>query len=283
MDSHFSNIVTSIQDAIANHSFTIILIVVALFVELIARIAKTKTKNHIFARYDSSIDPKNSEYYLEYYRKIQVVDLIRVLWLVSVLIIIFIINTNVDLSFFAVAAGAIIITFKDFIFSVIAFFFVTPHYPIGLTVRVGGVQWQIIFIRMLNVGLLGKDENGENTGELFTIPSHKFITEIVEKEDLRSGSIMRDGMSIAYNKENFTLNFQEFMAVLRPFLDSVFPMKNAKNVGNYQSYIGRRYKIDFDCEDEKYTLIKIRFVGHNDDNVHNKEKILIFVDQFLKR
>lgn len=282
MDHTFPDLIDIIKYIILDHKLSIILIVVAISIELIARLVRSKIKNRIFARYDSSTDRENSEYYLEYYRKIQLVDLVRVVSIILLFMMIFIINTGVDLNFFAVATGAIIITFKDFLLSIIAFFFVTPQYPIGLTVKVGGIQWQIIFIRMLTVGLIGKDANGENTGELFTIPSHKFITEIVEKEDLRSGSIIRDEIEIPYNKRDFTVGFDEFIRVLRPFLQETFPVKNMKNTGNYQSYIGHKYKIDYHYNNEKYIGIRIRFIGTSEQNARHKEEIITFVDKYMR-
>lgn len=282
MDYTFSDLIGIIKYIILDHKLSIILIIIAITIEVVARSVRDKIKKRIFSQYDTSVDRGNSEYYLEYYRKIQFVDLIRVISIVVILVMFFVLNTGLDINFFAVATGAIIITFKDFILSIIAFFFVTPQYPIGLTVKVGGVQGQIIFIRMLSVGLIGKDENGENTGELFTIPSHKFFTETVEKEDLRSGSIVRDEIEIPYNKKNFTLNFRDFMAVLRPFLQTTFPVKNTKNAGNYQSYIGHKYKLDYRYQDEKCTLIRIRFIGKPEQNINYKEQIISFVDQYTK-
>lgn len=251
---------------------------IGILIEIASRLIKSRMKKTMFEKYGNSTDQKHSEYYLAYYQRIQVIDVIRAVSIVAILFVILTFKSGNNFGFLAVGLGALIITFKDFILSIIAFFFVTPQYPIGLTVKVGGVQGQIIFIRAFHVGLLGKDGNGENTGELFTIPNHKFITEIVEKEDLRSGSIVRDEIKIPFSKKDFTLPFEEFMKNLRVFLDETFPMKNTKNVGNYQSYIGHKYKIDFSYLDDKCVTIEIRFVGKPEHNIKNKEKIIGFVD-----
>ena len=48
-------------------------------VEMISRYIKRKMKKSIFAQYDGSTDPKHGEYYLEYYRKSQFIDMIRIM------------------------------------------------------------------------------------------------------------------------------------------------------------------------------------------------------------
>lgn len=50
-----------------------------LIIELISRKLRKKLKRTIFAQYDNSTDPRHAEYYLEYYRKSQIIDIVRVL------------------------------------------------------------------------------------------------------------------------------------------------------------------------------------------------------------
>lgn len=133
---------------------------------------------------------------------------------------------------------------------------------------------------MLSVGIMGKDENGENTGELFVVPNYKFLTEIIAKEDLRSESIMKDSFDIYYHHGDFTIGFEDFLKELRKFLQSTLPVNNMKNVGNYQSYVGHKYKLDFHAPNEK--SICIRFIGKTKENALYKEKIIGFIDQYQK-
>lgn len=54
------------------------------------------------------------------------------------------------------------LTFKDFILSIVAFFFVVPKFPVGsmiaLEIAVDHViQGQVIFVRTLSVGIVGRD------------------------------------------------------------------------------------------------------------------------------
>lgn len=260
-----------------------ILILIALTIEIVARFLKNKNKRIIISKYGEHIDQENDEFYLQYYQKNQIIDFIRVITTIILILALFIINTDVGLSFFAVAAGAIVIAFRDFILSVIAFFFVTPQYPIGLTVKVAGVQGQIIFIRMLSIGILGKDEKGDNTGELFIVPSHKFITDIVEKEDLRSTSVFREELIIPYSATKFVVTFDVLLKALRKHLDESLPVRNANTVGNHASYAGRRYKLDFFYHEDKYVAIQVRFVGKLSENMQRKEAIIRLIDSYMRQ
>lgn len=262
---------------------SIIVIIIAIIIEITAKTLKNNNKKIILEKYGESVDQENSEFYLQYYKKNQALDFTRVITMIFLIMSLIIINTDINWGFFSVATGAVIIAFKDFILSVIAFFFVTPSFPIGTTVRIGNMQGQIIFIRMLSVGILGKDKRGEASGELFLIPSHKFITDVVQKEELHSNSIFKDFIEIPYIPENFEKNFEEFLASLREFLQNIFPVRNANNVGNFNTYIGHRYKLNFYFYEDKYWAIQVRFVGTAKQIARYKEQIMLFVDKEIKR
>lgn len=68
------------------------------------------------------------------------------------------------------------------------------------------------------------------------------------------------------------------MKELVSFLDRVFPVGNRKNSGNYQSYIGHRYKLDYEYKDDKCLFINLSFVGRSDKNRENIGKIIDFVE-----
>jgi hypothetical protein len=259
---------SSLLPSFQNQEPFIIVIGIALGIEIVSRIIKRRLKRSIFRQYDGSTDPKHAEYYLEYYRKSQLVDMIRI---ISVLVCFgFLLIHTID--------QAIIITFKDLWLSIAAFFFVVPQYSVGNIIRIGEAQGQIIFIRMFSVGILGKDNTGESTGQLFVIPNNKFLTEPIRKEELRSTSAMRDFFSIPYKNEWFPGSFADFMKELTTFLDDTFPVGNRKNVGNYQSYIGHRYKLDYEYEGDKCLSIKLSFIGRSDKNGENIAKIINFVE-----
>lgn len=134
------------------------------------------------------------------------------------------------------------------------------NYRIGDTLGIGDVQGQIIYIRMFSVGVLGKDNDGDNTGRAFIIPSHKFITESIRKEDLHSNSIRKELLRIPYKTESFSVTFDEFIHLLEEFLIKNLPTLSKKNCGNYQTYIGYKYKMDIDYLEEKCIIITIGLV-----------------------
>lgn len=204
--------------------------------------------------------------------------MIRIISVLVCLGFLFIHTIDQGINLLAVATGAIIITFRDIWLSIAAFFFVVPQYSVGNMIKIGEAQGQIIFIRMFSVGILGKDSTGESTGQLFVIPNNKFLTEQVRKEELHSTSILRDFFAIPYKNEWFAESFADFMKALVIFLDATFPIGNRKNIGNYQSYIGHRYKIDYEYKDDKCLFINLSFIGHSDTNRENIGKIISFVE-----
>lgn len=247
-------------------------------VEVIARNIKARMKKKIYAQYDGSTNPEHSEYYLEYYRKSQIIDLIRALSVIIVLSLILVSKAWLNVNFFALAAGALIVIFKDFLLSIVAFFIIMRKYAIGDTIALGDVQWQIIFIRTFSVGILGKDNDGDSSGKMYEIPSHRFITETVRKEELKTTSIRKELIKIPYKTTEFDIAFHEFLDELRKHMDIFLPLCNRKNAGNYQTYIGYRYKLDIDYLEEKCIIITVWIVGKWENNVENKEKIIEFVE-----
>lgn len=257
----------------------VILTILVLIVELISRYIKKRMKESIFAKYEWSTDQKHAEFYLGYYRKVQVIDIIRwssVLFFISFIILRY---TWAGVNFFVIAAGALIITFKDFILSIIAFFILIRRHNIWDTIGIDTIQWQIIFIRMFSVGILGKDNDGDNTGRMFIIPMHKFLSEATRKEDLHSNSIRKELLKIPYKKQDFTISFDEFLKKLEAYLETHLPTLSKKNCWNYQTYIWHKYKLDIDYLEEKCIIISIGLVGKWETNVEAKKWIVAFVEE----
>jgi small-conductance mechanosensitive channel len=171
-------------------------------------------KRTIFSSYDNSTDQKHAEYYLKYYRKIQVIDVVRAISVIAIIFVIMTFKSGSSFSFLAVGLGALIITLKDFILSILAFFFVLRQYHIGDTIGIGDMQGQIIYIRIFSIGLLGKDNDGDNTGRMYVIPGHKLISENIRKEDLHSNSIRKELLKIPYSQEEFTITFGELLELI---------------------------------------------------------------------
>lgn len=153
-------------------------------------------------------------------------------------------------SFFVIATGAVIITFKEVILSFAAFFCVVSQYRVGETVNIGGAKGEIIYIRPMCVGIVGKDENAEHTGELNIIPNNRFLSEVVKKEELRAVSYRKETFRIPFRPKEFGMPFSEFVEKLDAYLTEHLPLRTAKQVGHYRSFIGCRYKADYGYDDK---------------------------------
>ncbi len=216
LENIFSLIVISIAKLWDKDSLIISAIFVVLCVEIIAIFVKRSMKQRIWAiRKDIPLDIENPEYYLEYYRKGQLVDILRVATIFVALGVLLVTRTTIGANFFIVTAAALVVTFRDFILSIVAFFIILRRYKIGDTVGIGDTQGQIISIRIFNIGILGKDNDGDNTGRHFTIPSYRFLTETIRREELQIESIRKEIVRIPYDHETYSLSFAEFVTGLR--------------------------------------------------------------------
>jgi hypothetical protein len=253
-------------------------VVIWLGIEIMSRRIKSRLKKSIFSQYENSTDPEHAEFYLKYYRKIQSIDVFRALSLLIVIFVILSFKTWGSINFLVVGLGAVLIIMKDFILSSIAFFLIIRQYKIGDTIGISDIQGQIIYIRMLGVGILGKDNDGDNTGRMFVIPSYKFISETLKKEDLHTNSIRKELLRIPFKSSEFSITFDDFMKDLGWFLTAHLPTLSKKNCWNYQTYIGHKYKMDIDYLEEKCIIITIWLVGKWEENVEKKRKIVAFVE-----
>ena len=263
---------------IQKETLPIIIILTAIFIEFVSRKIKKRIKRSIYSQYDQSTDPKHAEYYLEYYRKSQIIDIIRVISVIVSIAIILATKTSTGVNFFVVAAWALIITFKDFLLSILAFFFTLPQYKIGDTVALWEIQGQIIFIRMFSIWILGKDDDGDSTGKLYIIPSYKFLIEPIRREELAAASSHKELLKIPFKTQEFSMSFDVFLSNLETFLNELLPVYNRKNAGNYQTYIWHRYKMDIDYLEDKCIIITIGLVGRWGKNVENKRKIIEYIE-----
>ncbi len=251
-----------------------------IIVEIVAIFIKRSIKRRIFATQKDTPDRENPEYYLEYYKKWQVIDIIRVAIVVVALGVLIVSRTSIGANFFIVVAGALIVTFRDFILSILAFFIILRRYKIGETVGIGDIQGQIISIRMFTIGLLGKDNDGDNTGRHFTIPWYKFLTETIRREELQVESIRKELVKIPYSHETYSIGFSEFITGLKAEIDTLLPIITKKNCGNFQTYIGYKYKMDIDYFEDKCIVITIGLVGKWQRNVERKGQIVSWAEQF---
>lgn len=127
---------------------------------------------------------------------------------------------------------------------------------------------------MFTIGLLGKDNDGDNTGRHFTIPGHKFLTETIRREELQIESIRKELIRIPYSHESYSLGFTDFIGQLKEELNIILPIITKKNCGNFQTYIGYKYKMDIDYHEDKCITVTVGIIGKWRRNVERKEQII---------
>lgn len=216
---------------------------------------------------------------LEYFSKIQQLDIYKYSFY-FILTALFLLYFDIKaFSFFAVALGAIIIALKDPILSFISHFFLLSRYRIGDDIRVIDALGEIISIRPLYTGIAGKEENGEYNGKLFYIPNYYFFQNIVEFQELKSDDYRLVKMEFLWRKKDYKKSFEYWVVEFKSKLDNLLPQRTLKEVGNYKSFAGVRYKINYEHNDRGYVVIKLSFISMPTYNIiEKKEDIINFLE-----
>lgn len=128
------------------------------------------------------------------------------------------------------------------------------------------------------VGIVGKDENAEHTGELNIIPNNRFLSEVVKKEELRAVSYRKETFRIPFRAKDFGMPFSEFVQRLDAHLAEQLPLRTAKQVGHYRSFIGCRYKADYGYDDKGGAYVEVSFIGRSFRISDTKRGIVAFVE-----
>jgi len=113
---------------------------------------------------------------------------------------------------------------------------------------------------------------------MYEIPTHRFLTDIIRKEELDVESIRKEIVKIPFHPNEFPIDFPTFLAEFQTFLNVLFPIRNRTNVGNYATFIGHKYKVDYDYVEDRYIEIVLRYVGSHKKNIERKQKIISFVE-----
>ncbi|MDD2907586.1 MAG: mechanosensitive ion channel [Candidatus Gracilibacteria bacterium] len=279
-----------------NEHINIVLIILIIIgysiIEFILKNSIKQIKNIINKKYSEeeldnieNIDSLDQDLYIEYYKRKNIIKFIRFAIVFSIICSIILFKIPGVFSFLAIAIGAIIITFKEVILSFFGFFYVSAHFKIGENIQLGdqnnGIRGEIIYTNIINVGIIGKSENGEHNGQFYTIPNYKLVIENVKREELSIGKYRREEFEIPFKKDLFKINYNEFLEKLREFLDENLVKKNINNVGNYKTYIGYKYKLKFKY-DKEYLMINISIIEKQREILEIQSKIVNFVESYKK-
>jgi len=216
---------------------------------------------------------------IDFYSKNQSIDLFRFISYFIIIAASLLIFDVQAFSVFAIAVGAFIVILKDPIISTVSYIFLVSQYDIGNDIRVNGVLGEVVRIKVFYLGLAGKDEAGEYNGKFFVIPNHLFFQSIVERQELKTSDYTRVVLNFIFKRDDYDRKFKDWLFDFRKMLDELLPYRSLKKVGNYKSYAGVKYKLNYDYNDKGEILIKLSFITKpGDPAVDRKEEIIDFIE-----
>ena len=216
---------------------------------------------------------------IDFYSRNQSIDLFRFISYFIIIAASLLIFNVQAFSVFAIAVGAFIVILKDPIISTVSYIFLVSQYDIGNDIRVNGVLGEVVRIKIFYLGLAGKDEMGEYNGKFFVIPNHLFFQSIVERQELKTSDYTRAVLNFIFKREDYDKNFKDWLTNFRQMLDELLPYRSLKKVGNYKSYAGVKYKLNYSYNDSGEILIKLSFITKpGDPAVDRKEEIIDFIE-----
>ncbi len=282
----FEYVWDSINKFIYEQPFIFVVILLLLILSSVCRVLKSRLRKRYIDPYERWWNTENKDFYVKYYQKIQYVDIFwAFVWIILIFIYLLTKNTIVW-TVWAVWVWSILITFQSFSISLFSYFLLIKNYRIWDNIKVKvnweNIQWQILYIKLLHVGLSWKNDFWENTWEFFRIPNYKMRENPVIKVDLSTDSYTKDSITIIYDPKNFNEPFWNFSQDLKDFLDKLFRIRSASNVSYFKSYIWVKYKIDYKYGADWKANILIWFVEKRSKIKQIKEKILCFIEDQKK-
>ncbi len=288
------NIIDIFEFTTINLDMIIIIIFIIWFIITEISIKKriNKVKNDINKKYSAvelekidNLENLDQDLYIEYYKWKNILNLMRfaVLFIWATFFILF--KLPLIFNFLAFALWAIIITFKEVILSFFGFFYISTHFKIWENLVVWDInntlRWEIIYINILNVWVVWKNENWEHNWQFYTIPNYKLILENNRKEELSVTKYRKEEIEIFYKNELFKVDYDTFLDELKFFLDSMLIRKNINNIWNHETYIWYKYKLRFKY-DKDYLIIKIFIIEKHQNALNIQSKIVSFVEWLKK-
>lgn len=281
---------------IIKENINTIMIVLIIFwyiiIELILKSKIKKLKNEINKKYSEeelenieNIDSLDQDLYIEYYKWKNIIKFLRLALVFTWIWSFILFKIPWVFSFLAIAIWAIIITFKEAILSFFWFFYISAHFRIWENIvfwdQNNAIRWEIIYINILNIGLIWKNENWEHNWQFYTVPNFKVIVDNVKREEIWIWKYRKDEFEIYFYNKLFKISYDEFLEKLKEFLDENLVKKNINNVWNYKTFIGYKYKLRFKY-DKEYLIIKIFMVEKQKAILDMQNKIALFVESYKK-
>lgn len=268
-----------------HHPLLFIFIGIILIRSIIAQSIKAKYKQRYITPYENKVNTQNQYFYIKYFKKVHTINSI---WILLVLVLTFIyLLTKIQVigSVLAVWVGAVILTFQSFVVSFVMYFVLMRKYQVWDHIRVHidgeDFQGEILDISAFYLGIAGKNEYWESTDKFHHIANNQLRTHPISKINLSHDNYTKESLYIPYSTENFIHNFDQTVKKLQTFLDNYLPMRAASQVGNYKTYIGKKYKMSFGYEDGK-SYIRVGFLTRRKDEGHKMHDIVSFIESLKK-
>ena len=270
------------QDLLLIEGHTIALVVIVLIfisLEYILRLSKFKINEEYISKQDDVDRFGDIERdMIAFYMRNQTVDVVRVISAIIGVILLLIVFNVQALNILAIATGALIIILKEQILSFLAYFYVISVFDIGDDLRIAGALGEVVRFKPFYMALAGKDDSGEYNGKLLYIPNHKFMSEYVEEQEIKTDTYRRINLQAVYNHTAFAETFPEWITHVRTFLDETLPLQKISTVGNYKGFVGSRYKMRFDYNEKGEVLVAISYVAKPPKTSEYKEKIIEYIE-----
>lgn len=91
-------------------------------------------------------------------------------------------------------------------------------------------------------------------------------------------SYRKETFRIPFRSKEFPIPFAEFAERLEEYLKDHLPLRTAKQVGHYRSFIGCRYKADYGYDEKGGAYVEISFIGRSFRIPETKKGIVSFVE-----
>jgi hypothetical protein len=247
--------------------------------EIAIHIYKKKLKNEYRNKKESIHSSEEAEKVsLEHFNTLQNIDITRIGVSIFLLVVILSVADIRTFGFLAVAIGAIIITLRDYLLSLVSYVYVLANFDIGDDVKIMSALGGIVRIRPLTVSIAGKDAYGDFNGILHHIPNSKFVTEVVERREIKDHNYRIVTLEVLYSNELFADAFSIWLVNLKKHLDAALTKRSLKDVGNYKTYAGIKYKLYYDYNEDGDIVISISFISRTKNAVFRKEEIIEYIE-----
>lgn len=215
---------------------------------------------------------------IAYYRRRQMIGIVRASVFLAALLLGAFLYDFQTFGVLALALSALVIIQKENINSLFAYVFVLSNFRVGDDIKVGDYLGEVVRVSPLQTVLSGKEENGEYNGQRIVIPNYKLVTESVQEQELKSDTYRRIVIRAVYEYGTYDVDFGEFVKRIRAFLDEFLPKRGLEQVGNFRSFAGVQYKMNFDYDETGKIVVRIAFISRPHDVSDRKEQIIEFIE-----